>query len=128
MTNLYHVRLRFEEKVTKLIDAEAGAKVRKIIEANATCYAAKLHLNRGSDVTKPSRSPKKGYAPTFEKVSRFPGRMAKIAQTRASLVEHRRDSPWKLGLPRMIFVSDMGTPSPREKTSITSLARYRTRS
>lgn len=57
---------------------------------------------------KPGRTPKKGYAPTFEQLTKFEGRMADAARWTDLLDSTRTESPWKADLPRMIFISDMG--------------------
>ena len=64
-----------------------------------TCYAGMLHCRYGG--TNP------GFAPTFEQVTPYPGRMAKAARWSDLTGEHRPDKPWLKGLPRHIFVSDM---------------------
>lgn len=93
------------------------------IERPFSCYAGHLHCNKGKDAMKPDKRVNKGYAPTFEQVTCFPGRMAKMARKR-DLTGRPRPStekktkaghtriipakPWLDGLPRLIFVSDMG--------------------
>lgn len=63
------------------------------------CYAGSLHQIRAGNP---------GYADKFEEPKLFPGRMAKAAR-RADLAGTKRpDKPWLDGMPRMIFVSDMG--------------------
>jgi protein gp37 len=64
-----------------------------------TCYAGTLHGRFGGHT--------KGYAPTFEQVTAFPGRMAKAAHFSDLTGKPRPDKPWLDGLPRTIFVSDM---------------------
>lgn len=64
-----------------------------------TCYAGVLHTRFGG-VTQ-------GYAPTFEHVTNFPGRMAEAARWPDLAGKSRPDKPWLGGLPRTIFVSDM---------------------
>ncbi len=92
------------------------------IERRFSCYAGHLHCNKGTDATKPEKKTNKGYAPTFEQVTCFPGRMAKMAKRpnlagkpRPSRVETRKGKsrvvpakPWLDSLPRLVFVSDMG--------------------
>ena len=63
------------------------------------CYAGMLHLRFGG-VTK-------GYSPTFEELTYWPGRMAEAARWRDLTGTPRKDKPWLDGLPRLIFVSDM---------------------
>src|SRR5947209_4800723 len=64
-----------------------------------SCYAGVLHQRFGG------HSP--GYAPAFEQVTRFPGRMAEAAHWRDLRGTVRPDKPWLSGLPRGIFISDM---------------------
>lgn len=64
-----------------------------------TCYAGILHTRFGG------RS--KGYAPSFDQVTQFPGRMEQAARW-SDLTERKRpEKPWLDGMPRTIFVSDM---------------------
>jgi protein gp37 len=64
-----------------------------------TCYAGQLHAMRGGQP---------GYAPTFEQVTLFPGRMAEAARWPDLTGKARPEKPWLNGMPRLIFVSDMG--------------------
>src|SRR5207253_3474022 len=63
------------------------------------CYAGTLHTRFGG-VTK-------GYSPTFEQLTLWPGRMTQAATWPDLTGTTRRDKPWLDGLPRLIFVSDM---------------------
>lgn len=63
-----------------------------------SCYAGVLH-DRFAGA--------KGYAPSFDEVSLFPGRMAKASRYSDLSGKARPDKPWLDGLPRLIFVSDM---------------------
>lgn len=63
------------------------------------CYAGTLHTRFGG-VTK-------GYSPTFDELTFWPGRMAEAARWPDLTGTGRRDKPWLNGLPRLIFVSDM---------------------
>lgn len=65
-----------------------------------TCYAGTLHQTRGKK--------NKGFAPSFEKVTPFPGRMVEAAGWSDLRGATRADKPWLDGSPRTIFVSDMG--------------------
>jgi three-Cys-motif partner protein len=67
--------------------------------AERSCYAGVLHLRYGG-VTK-------GYSPTFEELTYWPGRMAAAARWSDLTGTARKDKPWLDGLPRLIFVSDM---------------------
>jgi protein gp37 len=64
-----------------------------------TCYAGSLHVRFGGSTV--------GYAPTFEDVTMFPGRMAEAARWPDLTGKPRADKPWLNGMPRIIFVSDM---------------------
>lgn len=66
---------------------------------NKTCYAGTLHVRFGGS--------NDGYAPTFEEVTLYPGRMAQAAKWSDLTGKNREKKPWLNGLPRIIFVSDM---------------------
>lgn len=63
------------------------------------CYAGVLHTRFGGATS--------GYAPTFEEVTLFPGRMEQATKWRDLRGTEREDKPWLNGMPRLIFVSDM---------------------
>lgn len=63
------------------------------------CYAGTLHVRFGGSSV--------GYAPTFEEVSLFPGRMKEATRWSDLTGTKRKDKPWLDGYPRLIFVSDM---------------------
>jgi protein gp37 len=65
-----------------------------------TCYAGVLHRRFGGVSS--------GYAPSFEDVTTFPGRMEEAAHWSDLRGTQRRDKPWLNGLPRIVFISDMG--------------------
>jgi protein gp37 len=64
-----------------------------------SCYAGLLHLRYGGST--------KGYSPTFEQLTYWPGRMAEAARWPDLTGTARKDKPWLDGLPRIVFVSDM---------------------
>lgn len=64
-----------------------------------TCYAGILHTRFGGAT--------KGYSPTFEELTMWPGRMAQAAAWPDLAGKSRKHKPWLDGLPRLIFVSDM---------------------
>ena len=113
-SELYHGR---RELAARLLSAttEKGTKVtRAQIERLAraiakpfVCYAGILHLRHGKDPNKPNKRTNKGYAPLFEKVTPFPGRMAGAAAWPDLAGTNRGEKPWLNGLRRSIFVSDM---------------------
>jgi protein gp37 len=63
------------------------------------CYAGWLHVRRGGHTT--------GFSPTFEELTRWPGRLAEAAGWPDLTGSSREDKPWLNGLPRLIFLSDM---------------------
>lgn len=63
------------------------------------CYAGKMHGDKGA--TNP------GFSSAFNNLTQHRGRMAKAAEWPSLRGQTRFDSPWKNGMPRMIFVSDM---------------------
>lgn len=63
------------------------------------CYAGVMHQRFGG-VTK-------GYSPTFDEITYWPGRMADAAGWSDLTGKKRVNKPWLNGLPRLIFVSDM---------------------
>jgi len=65
-------------------------------------------MNRGNDLLNPGRGMVPGHAPTFEQITRFEGRGVESAQWKDLLGKVDPDRPWIDGLPRLIFVSDMG--------------------
>ena len=68
-------------------------------KSKKTCYAGILHSRFGGHT--------KGYAPTFDQVTNFPGRMADAASWSDLRGKDRPGKPWLNGMPRLIFVSDM---------------------
>jgi protein gp37 len=111
-TNIWHFRKDFEELVRDRHGSEAAAAAEAAIQRSVTCYAAKLHLNKGYSL-KPkddgtSRKPHPGHAPTFEEITRYDGRVAEVANYRDLLGAVDPDRLWINRLPRLIFVSDMG--------------------
>jgi protein gp37 len=107
-TNIWHMREIFENTIKQQNGPKAATAARKAIEKEITCYAAKLHLNKGYAITNPGKEVKKGYAPTFTTLTPFEGRMVAMAKKKDLLGTKDLYSPWKDGLPRMVFVSDMG--------------------
>lgn len=113
-TNIWHLREEFVESLKRDHGQRAADAAMSSIRMSITCYAAKLHLNKGYNIHGPlkadgtARKVNKGYAPTFEQLTRFDGRMADAAKLSDLLGTSHTATPWKDGLARMIFVSDMG--------------------
>ena len=90
-------------------DTSAAARiVTQGIASHLRCYAAVLHTRYGSSGDQPAKARNPGYAPRFEVPKLFPGRMAKAAKMPDLADWDREDKPWLKGMPRLIFVSDMG--------------------
>ena len=64
-----------------------------------TCYAGTLHVRFGGVTA--------GYAPRFEEVTLFPGRVAEACGWSDLAGKGRANKPWLDGRPRLIFISDM---------------------
>lgn len=65
-----------------------------------SCYAGKSHARKNGQNL--------GYAAKFEIVETMPGRMAEAAAWSDLAGRCRFEKPWLDGLPRIIFISDMG--------------------
>jgi protein gp37 len=63
------------------------------------CYAGKLHERHGGKSLE--------FAPTFQQVTLFPGRMAKACRWSDLRGRRRWNKPWLDGLPRIICISDL---------------------
>lgn len=68
--------------------------------AGGPCYAGCDHERKAMINT--------GFAPDFLLPTLFPGRMSKAARLSPLDGEKRLEKPWLDGLPRLVFVSDMG--------------------
>ncbi|WDI43706.1 DUF5131 family protein [Bremerella sp. P1] len=68
-------------------------------KSRKTCYAGALHKRL-------SKNP--GFSPEFLRPKLFPGRLKKAAAWSDLTGRERATKPWLNGLPRLIFVSDMG--------------------
>jgi protein gp37 len=66
------------------------------------CYAGTLHE------TRLAKSLPKLYAPDFQEIKLAPGRIMQAAKWRDLTGTARPDKPWLNGLPRLIFIGDMG--------------------
>ena len=70
-----------------------------VINSRCKCYAGQLHSRYSSN---------KGYADNFDRLELFPGRLEAAARWSDLRGRPRPEEPWLDGLPRLIFVSDMG--------------------
>jgi protein gp37 len=81
------------------LPAPAAMELMKQTKSMLKCYAGTVTSNRGGH---------KGYPTRFENPTCFPGRMAAMARGADLTGTVRPTKPWLNGLPRLIFVSDMG--------------------
>ena len=113
-STVYQLRESIATLVSKTLhlqgnDAPKAAEIiRGEIASQVRCYAGLLHIRWGEQVNKPGKSVNPGYAPRFETVTEFPGRVMEAAKWSGLNGLTREDKPWLNGLPRLIFVSDMG--------------------
>lgn len=114
-THIRHFRKPFVDEVRASYAAKAGAAAERAIAEQITCYAGVLHLNHGLSLEKPFKEPKKGFAPVFEELTLFPGRVAEMARESDLLGKTDAERPWIDGLPRLVFVSDMGDAFSRKR-------------
>lgn len=114
-TNIRHLRTLLKRAAAERFSTKAGRLVQATTEQNLKCYAAQLHANRGFDLLDPQRQANVGYAPNFEQITQFPGRMAAASKMSDLTRTDREEKPWLNGLPRLIFVSDMGDAFSRKQ-------------
>lgn len=114
-TDIYHRRREVASAIVDALDESPNRKkkgrvrvVARVISDACRCYAAILHTRHGRDDWKPDKHTNSGYADKFERPKLFPGRMAVAARLSDLTGTRRSDKPWIDGLPRIIFVSDMG--------------------
>ena len=113
-TNMWHLRKEFLQKVHDDHGKPASLAAEGAISRAMTCYAATLHLNKGRSILNPTRQMNPGYAPVFEKVTRFEGRVRAMARKKDLRGVNDPQKPWLDSLPRLVFVSDMGDAFSRD--------------
>jgi protein gp37 len=113
-TNIWHLRQRFLDVTRSEYGREAAEKAELVLNQAVTCYAARLHLNKARSILNPTRGANPGYAPTFESVTRYRGRVWEMALSRDLRGIPDPEKPWLDGCSRLIFVSDMGDAFSRE--------------
>lgn len=116
-TNIFHARIALSDYLTgHFVDEFDYMPIYQIIERSATCFAARLHLKKGYCIGLDDPEPDINFAPIFEEITTFTGRVARTAQLK-DLFDYRYDAediPWKKGLPRMILIGNMGDAFSRE--------------
>lgn len=113
-TNVWHLRKEFAATVKNQLGKNAAIAAEQTIGRSVFCYTSIQHLNKGRSIVTPERGFNKGYAPVFEVLTQFPGRVWEASGWTALNGQPRLDKPWLDGLPRHIFVSDMGDAFSRE--------------
>lgn len=106
-SDVYHQRKELTQEFAKH-SSFSPKEIEAAIVGRFKCYAGILHLLRGRDDTNPGKITSPGYAEKFERPKLFPGRMASAAAWKDLRGEYRPNEAWLNGLPRLIFVSDMG--------------------
>ncbi|MCB1207298.1 MAG: DUF5131 family protein [Verrucomicrobiae bacterium] len=107
-TNIWHLREKFFDRVRERYGSGAATSAEAVVEREITCYAAVLHMNKGQTLVKPFGEGHSGHAPTFEQITHFQGRVDGAIKWPDLFGTTDPDRPWIDGLPRLIFVSDMG--------------------
>jgi len=107
-TNIFHTAPILAEELSERYGPIVGPILEEAVKTKVKCYAAILHLNKATSLRNPYRKAHIGYAPTFEQIRRYPGRAMKTARSSDLFGCRRIDKPWTDGLPRLIFVGDMG--------------------
>ena len=107
-TNIYNTAPILAAELSERYGPTVGPILEEAVKTKVKCYAAILHLNKATSLRNPYRNAHIGYAPTFEQIRQYPERAMKTARSSDLLGCRRIDKPWADGLPRLIFVGDMG--------------------
>jgi protein gp37 len=95
-------------QIKKQYGKEARDAVEGVVLNNTACYASELTRRYGLSVSNPTKGINTGMAPEFEQLKEAPGEMVKHAKSKDLIGTVHPSQEWKSGLPRMIFISDMG--------------------
>lgn len=110
-THFYHSRHEVVAQILSELHLEKNRSLAKDLAATLAakfiCYAGILHTRHGENTNKPDKHVNPGYAPIFEELKLFPGRMAIAANYSDLSGTERIGAPWKDGLRRLVFISDM---------------------
>jgi hypothetical protein len=107
-TAIWHARERVTRDLVAKFPGVLADTILNTIMSSFRCYAGFLHLRFGANPEKPDKRANPGYASTFEQPVLFSGRMEAASNWSDLRGRDRDDAPWLNGLPRLIFVSDMG--------------------
>jgi len=115
-TEIYQLREEIAGAVITVVEQTPGAptavkamakRLKEQFDGSFICYAHQQHMFRGSDITNPDKITNPGYAPQFEQVTEFAGRVAEAAARPDLFGKPHKEKPWLNHHPRLIFVSDM---------------------
>ena len=107
-SDVFHLRRQLAREFTPAQCPERCAEIEQAIVSNFHCFAGDLHLRHGQDDTRPDKIPNRGYAPKFDMPNLFPGRITHATHWSDLRGQPRLAKAWMNGLPRIIFISDMG--------------------
>ncbi len=98
--------------IAEIVKSEFGPNEAKIfsrvLHTNTACYASELTRVRGLAVNNPLKQLNPGFAKEFHKLVERPGKTMEAAKLKDLINTTHPSTPWKDGMPRMIFFSDMG--------------------
>lgn len=106
-TELWHDIPELSRDLRKQYPTVSENIIRDTISKHFRCYAGHLHFRWAGRSTHDTPV-NAGYPPVFERPTKFRGRMAKTAKNSDLRDTYRSKKPWLHGLPRLVFVSDMG--------------------
>lgn len=106
-TDAWHDRGMIIARIYQLFPTIRRARIVETFEKLFRCYAGIMHTRYGARSGQ-GKAVNPGFAPNFDRPMLRPGEMAKAANWKDLRGKPRRGSPWLDGLPRLIFVSDMG--------------------
>jgi protein gp37 len=101
MSEIYRDREAISASLAHSLKAGPATEklIAEVIRSQAKCYAGLLGTMRSSH---------NGHAKCFEEPQQFPGRMEKTASWAQPQLSENQSNPWLIGMPRLIFISDMG--------------------
>ncbi len=97
-TDIHKARKKIVENIVAKLSVDVSG-LETVIDESLRCYAGRQHLTRGPV--------NRGYAPKFEQVTAYRGRVMEMAQKPTLTGYCRPNKPWLNDFPRMIFISDM---------------------
>jgi len=101
MSEVYRERKKIAARLAEEweLNPKARDQIVDVIRRECKCYAGLLGTKRAGNP---------GNVEAFESPKLFPGRMAAAAKWGAPTAKETAAKPWLAGLPRLVFISDMG--------------------